>query len=121
MPILAHMQGVVYGKVPSKSNCYRVVRWGNKAGLAKGKDLKSYEKSFALQYQPKETIQGAFQLDIDVFYPSRLADLDNSLKIVLDCLQMVGAIKNDRYCQRIVAKRYIDKKNPRIEFTITEL
>lgn len=115
------MQGVVHGKVPSKSNCYRVVKWGNKAGLAKGKELKNYEKSFALQYQPTKTIEGDFELDVAVFYPSRLADLDNSLKVVLDCLQSAKAIKNDRYCQRINATRHIDKENPRVEFTLIEL
>ena len=30
-------------------------------------------------------------------------------------------IKNDWYCQRIVANRHLDKLNPRVEFVLTEL
>ena len=48
-------------------------------------------------------------------------DLDNSLKCLLDCLQTCKAIKNDRNCVKIVANKYIDKNNPRIEFTIVEV
>ena len=108
----------IHGKVPSKSNCYKIVKFGNKASLAKAKHLKLYEESFKVQYTPKETISGDFSIELSVYYPDKRADLDNSLKIILDCLQMVGAIENDRYCQKINATRLIDKDNPRVEFKI---
>lgn len=60
-------------------------------------------------------------IEIDVYYPHDRSDLDNSLKVVLDCLQVVGAIENDKHCGRIVANKFLDKLNPRIEFTLTEL
>jgi Holliday junction resolvase RusA-like endonuclease len=54
-------------------------------------------------------------------YESQKPDLDNALKIVLDCLQGCKAIKNDRNCVKITAQKFIDKINPRIEFTLNEV
>jgi Holliday junction resolvase RusA-like endonuclease len=66
-------------------------------------------------------IQGFFELYADVYFQSNQPDLDNSLKGLLDCLQSCNAIKNDRNCVKIVANKYIDKNNPRIEFTVKEV
>lgn len=113
------INGTISGKVPSKSNCYRIVKFGKRAGLAKAPELKFYESRFALQIErPTEAISDEFSLSVDVYYPSRRADLDNSLKIILDCLQSCGAITNDRNCVEINARRYVDKENPRIEFEL---
>lgn len=53
-----------------------------------------------------------------MFYPSQRSDLDNSLKVVLDCLQRVKAIRNDNKCVKIVAEKFLDKEKPRIEFEL---
>ncbi len=48
-----------------------------------------YEKSFYLQcsqYRNKQ-IKGLFELYLSVHYDTQRPDLDNCLKIVLDCLQ----------------------------------
>lgn len=113
------MQGTIYGKVPSKSNCYKVACRGGYAKMYKGKDLKLYEAAFASQIKtPNKPICGAFSLELDTYYPSKRADLDNGLKIVLDSLQSNGVIENDRNCVEIIARRHVDKDNPRIEFSI---
>ena len=115
---------VIYGNTPSKSNCYLVIRLGNKCSLAKKAALKKYEVSFYSQLSADlrgKNIEGFFELNIDVYYPSMRSDLDNSLKVVLDCLQKAKAIKNDNKCMRIVAQKHIDKKEPRVEFTLTTL
>jgi Holliday junction resolvase RusA-like endonuclease len=49
------------------------------------------------------------------------SDLDNHCKVVLDCLQKAGAIVNDNKCVKIVAEKFIDKVNPRIEFKIVTI
>lgn len=115
-------EAVVYGSVPSKSNQYRIVTLNGHGSLAKTSALKEYEKSFYLQcgYRNKK-IQGFFELYADVFFQSNQPDLDNSLKALLDCLQNCNAIKNDRNCVKIVANKFIDKNNPRIEFTLIEV
>lgn len=108
---------VIHGTTPSKSNCYRI---GDKR-LFKTDALRKYEDSFKMQFSGRgKCLDGRFGIRLDVFYPSDRSDLDNSLKVVLDCLQMVEAIKNDRKCLRIEAQKFIDKERPRIEFTLTE-
>lgn len=114
---------VIYAQPPSKSNQYRIVTIKGHGSLAKTKAMKEFEEKFYLQcgaYRNRN-ISGFFELYADVYFQSNLPDLDNSLKGLLDCLQTCKAIKNDRNCVKIVANKYIDKKNPRIEFTIVEV
>lgn len=119
------MKQVILGNVPSKSNCYKIITLKRKDGklagsLAKTEALRLYESNFFIQcnqYRNK-IINGYFEFYIDVFYPSQRSDLDNSLKIILDCLQNIKAIKNDNKCVKIVANKYLDKQNPRIEFEL---
>lgn len=111
----------ILGKIPSKSNSYKIITFNGHASLAKQKALKDYEKSFYMQcgeYRGKN-ITDFFELELKVFYENNRPDLDNCFKILLDCLQSCKAIKNDRQCVKITAGKYIDKVNPRIEFTIT--
>lgn len=116
--------GIIKGNTPSKSNCYRIGRAGNRCMMYKGKDLKCYEESF--QSQLPQDMRGLmistdFMLAVDVYYPTLKSDLDNSLKVILDCLQSAGVIKNDNKCLRIEANKFKDKENPRIEFELTVL
>ena len=117
------MTQVILGKAPSKSNCYRVVTINGHGSLAKTKAMKDYEKSFYLQcdkYRNKN-IEGFFEFYVDVYFPSQRQDLDNVIKGLLDCLQQCKAIKNDRSCVKIVAQKFIDKENPRVEFRLVEI
>lgn len=116
----------IMGNVPSKSNSYRIVTFKSKDGkqsyshLAKTKDLAKYERDFKLQcigYR-NAGIDQAFCFEIKVYFRRAQSDLDGCFKSVLDCLQEVGAIKNDNKCVRIQAEKYIDPSNPRIEFRI---
>jgi Holliday junction resolvase RusA-like endonuclease len=112
----------ILGQVPSKSNGYKI---GNNR-LYKSKELKEYEERFFWQYavatgRQIETIKEKFAIEILVFFQSNRSDLDNSAKIILDCLQDCKAIENDRLCHRLTMQKFIDKDNPRIEFEITKL
>ncbi len=118
---------VINGLIPSKSNCYRIITFRSKdpnksshASLGKTDALKKYEESFFIQCNKyrNANIDGYFELEVAVYYPNQRSDLDNSLKVLLDCLQKVNAIKNDNKCTRIVANKFLDKDRPRIEFTI---
>src|SRR5574344_468247 len=108
---------IILGNCPSKSNCYKVINLNGHASLSKTKALKEYEEKFYIQCDKYRNagITGYFELHVRVFYPSERSDLDNSLKIILDCLQRVKAIRNDNKCVKIVAEKYLDKLNPRIE------
>ena len=118
---------VILGQIPSKSNSYRIFtfydkRAGNyRAGIAKTPDMKKYEKDFVLQFPSElkgKNTTTPFRLVMDVYYPDRRQDLDGCLKGFLDCLQAVEYIKDDRACEDIHIRRYIDKNNPRIEFEL---
>lgn len=114
------MKQIIQGVCPSKSNLYRV---DPKGSMYKTKALTAYENAFFIQcnhYRDKN-IQGYFEIHIDVYYPHQKSDLDNAMKVVLDCLQMCKAIKNDNKCVKIVANKFLDKKEPRIEFEIKEV
>lgn len=117
------MKQTILGTTPSKSNCYKIITLGGHGSLAKTKQMKQYENDFFIQcnfYRNKD-IQGYFELYLDVYYPNQRSDLDNSLKVVLDCLQKVKAIDNDNKCVKIVAQKFLDKERPRIEFELVEL
>lgn len=118
---------VIKGNVPSKSNCYKIIHFKSKdplksahASLGKTSALIQYEKDFFIQANQYRNlgIDEYFEFEIDVYYPTQRSDLDNSLKVVLDCLQKIGAIKNDNKCTKIIAQKFLDKENPRIEFVI---
>ncbi len=120
------MTQIIRGVCPSKSNSYKIITLYKNgkpySSLGKTDKLRDYEKSFYLQCSKYRNarITGLFEFHIDVFYPSQRADIDNALKIVLDCLQhdYVNAIKDDRNCVGITARKFVDKADPRIEFTI---
>lgn len=108
---------VIKGKVPSKSNLNKV---GNGRWFRDEK-VSRYESSFFYQCRKYRNagIKGWFELYIDVFYDANRQDLDNAFKVILDCLQKVGAIKNDNKCVRINSEKRFSKE-PRIEFAIIE-
>jgi Holliday junction resolvase RusA-like endonuclease len=109
------MKFIVKGQVPSKSNGYKI--GGNR--LYKSKELKSYEESFAWQIpRSNESFQGKFGITLSVYFQSNRSDLDNSAKVILDCLQSAGIIKNDRNCFELQMTKHIDKINPRISIFI---
>lgn len=110
----------VLGKTPSKSNCYRIITLGGHGSLAKTSALKAFESSFYMQCGNYRNLglEGYFEFHCKVYYPTMSPDLDNALKCLLDCLQYAKAIKNDNKCVRIVAEKFIDKLNPRVEFKI---
>ena len=117
------MKQTILGTPPSKSNNYKIITINGHGSLAKTKALKEYEKSFYLQcnlYRNKN-ITGLFELHLNAFMPSNRQDLDNIFKVILDSLQHIKAIKNDNLCIKIVAQKFIDKLNPRIEFEIIEI
>lgn len=110
----------ISGNCPSKSNCYRIVTLNGHGSLAKTKALKDYETTFFMQCGKYRNlnIDNLFEYHCKVYYPSMRTDLDNHCKIVLDAMQKAKVITNDNKCVKIVAEKFIDKENPRIEFKI---
>ena len=110
---------IIYGNCPSKSNCYKVVTINGHSSLSKTKALKAYEETFFIQCDKyrNANISGYFELYLRVYYPSQRSDLDNSLKVVLDCLQRVKAIAADLSAEQLEEMfreldNYFAKKQP---------
>lgn len=119
---MIYAKQTIYGDVPSKSNGYKIITIKGNSTIGKSKALKEYEDKFFWQCSLRNIkISHMFKFNLDCYFGSNRKDLDGCFKIILDCLQTCGAIKNDRLCAEIHARKLIDKKNPRIEFTIEEL
>lgn len=114
----------IYGQIIAKANHYQAVpgKDGTKR-IIKDEKIRAYEENFREQckvYRGKN-IKGRFILFVRVYHASEKYDLDNSLKTLLDCLQDVGAIKNDNRCFKIVAEKAIDQIHPRVQFALQEI
>ena len=110
----------IQGQVPSKSNSNKVITINGHGSIGKTEKLEAYEKSFYLQCKHRGAmIDRPFKLFVDVYHSSNRPDLDNAFKVILDCLQYAKVIKNDRKCVGIVARRFVDKSEPRVEITLT--
>ncbi len=108
----------IKGQVPSKSNGYRIAN--NR--LFKSKELKEYEWSFCWQVNNiTDSFESKFGITMKIFFQSNRSDLDNAAKVILDCLQTSGIIKNDRNCWQLQMTKEIDKLNPRVEIFIYEI
>lgn len=110
--------------MPRKSNSRQIVR-SKKTGkpmVIKSKKALAYCLDFAiqmLQYKPYPCLEGDVELKVDIFYRTRKNDL--SVELLLDLIQKVKLIKNDRQIRAIHAHGKIDKENPRVEFELEEI
>ena len=115
---------VIHGQIIAKANHYQAVpgKLGMKR-IIKDEKIRAYERSFMKQCQiyRNKRISSRFRLFVRVFHSSVRFDLDNSLKTLLDCLQMAGAITDDKLCFQIEAEKKIDKYHHRVEFAILEV
>lgn len=112
---------VIHGQPVAKANHYQAVPDG--AGgrrIIKDAAVRAYERKFRNQCKTYagRAVDVEFYLFVKVYFMSRANDLDNTLKTLLDCLQYVGAIKDDNLCVQIRAEKRIDAHRPRIEFAI---
>lgn len=113
---------VIQGQVCSKSNAYRIITLGGHGALAKTDACKEYERSFYIQCPIRDKrIKGYFKLYIDFYFRSQRSDLDGGCKLFIDCLQQCKVIENDNKCTEIHLRKFLDKDNPRVEFTIEEV
>lgn len=112
--------GIVNGAPVSKSNSYRIININGHGSLTKTTAMKKYEESFLWQVGNIRgaNIKSPFEFYIDIYFPSKRSDLDGCLKGILDCLQTAKIIKNDNNCCLIMARKFVDKTNPRVEFKI---
>ena len=101
--------------IPSKSNSYRI---GNKR-LYKSQTLVEFEEYFtSVTSYSSLKINEPFSLKVDVYMKNKRQDIDNTLKILLDCLEKNEVITNDNLCYHIDITKHIEKEKPRVEYTL---
>jgi len=117
---------VVLGQPPSKSNRRRFVRIKGQPRLIRSEETLAFSESFVYQtnsmvveYQDLLPLHTFIVFEATIYYASDHSDL--SAETVLDCCQRAGIIENDRDVRNIRLTNAYDKKNPRVEITISGL
>lgn len=125
---------IINGQSYSKSNS-RVFSYRNgKPLLFKNKKVLDYVDNARYQLKPQlgthRVFLGPIRLKADIYYSTKLSDLDISL--IQDILQeeidkqynvvlFKGVYKNDRQIIELILRKFHDKENPRAEIEVTEL
>jgi crossover junction endodeoxyribonuclease RusA len=103
---------------PPSANRY----WRNYGGVTVlSAEARAYKGEAALlaKVAGTEEFTGPVVLIVDIYRPQRAGDLDNRLKLLLDALEVV-AYRDDAQVVEIHARRFDDKKNPRVEIEVRE-
>lgn len=85
-------------------------------------EAKAYKNTVAALAASRglQPLQGAIVLKVDIYRERRSGDLDNRLKAIQDALNKI-AFDDDSQIVEIHARRFEDKKNPRVEVEVTEV
>lgn len=128
--ITVTINGQSYSKCNSRIFTYR----GGKPLLIKNNKVSQFVDDAILQLKPQigllEPFEGTVKLEADIYYKTKLSDLDISL--IQDILQQQkdkktgyitfkGVYLNDRQVHDIHIRKHHDKENPRAIIRITEI
>lgn len=104
---------------PSANRYWRALGRGH---VTRSREAKAYleEVGWLCRSLDTQPVAGDVEVEMRVYRPARRRDLDNHLKVALDALQ--GHLyHDDKQIVRLVAERYDDKANPRLEVTVREV
>ena len=108
----------IFGEPASKSNSRRLVSIKGKPRVIKSKKALEYSKNFENQAKPPDVpVEGDVRLEVTIWYRTRRPDSS----LIMDLLQKVKVIENDRQIKEIYAVHRLDKENPRADITIAKL
>lgn len=65
--------------------------------------------------------QNRYHLDVTVYRSKNVGDIDNFYKGVADALEDAGILANDSQIDLMTGRKLIDKRQPRVEFTLIRL
>jgi crossover junction endodeoxyribonuclease RusA len=101
---------------PSSNRYWRVFR-GHAVTSA---EARAYKKRVAVMLHAKvRPPTGPVSVTVSWYRSRKSGDLDNRLKVTLDALKGI-AFRDDKQVTVLHAYRFDDKKNPRVEVTVTE-
>lgn len=106
------------GNIVSKKNTWKRSRWGG-TYQSKQKEIDDLIMQLKTQTRQYTTLPIKTQCRAEfTLWQSDRNDLDNQICTLLDILQTVGIVENDRLVKEIVAKKIVENKNQRCEITI---
>lgn len=91
------------------------------------KKWQSYICTFIIKDLGRQKVEKPFVVDFDIYEPDKKRDIGNVFapleKFTMDALQDTGTIPNDnqRWYKGFSAHFHIDRENPRVVVTITEI
>lgn len=97
---------------PSSNRYWR--KYNNRMVLSQ--EAQGYKNQVIMLCAGLDPLQGEIEITIKWFRKRKQGDLDNRIKIVLDCLQW-RLYENDSQIVALHAYRFEDKDNPRVEIT----
>jgi len=120
-------EGTIKGSYVSMKNSRRVFRVHGRTIVVKKEKALAWEDLACLQIKrPKTAYESEVALIANFFYDQPRADLDENL--LKDMIQVkrkdkpcLGIIKDDNQIKAHDTAWYLDKQNPRVEFTIMDL
>lgn len=115
---VADVLPLVLPEPPSINHYWRVVR-GRPILSRDGRLWKAKAAAIAVAAD-LHTHDGAVAVELAWYRGRRSGDLDNRVKVVLDVLRGL-AYHDDKQVVELHAYRHDDKRNPRVEITITPL
>lgn len=119
-----NLKFIVYGRVPAKSSSRQLIfRKAGRPLIISSKECRQYEKDFLIQTaQVEKGVFGDNRIAVSIHWytDSFRQDIDSPAKILFDCMQKTGIIKNDNRIDEYHIQRHIDKVNPRAEIWITD-
>jgi crossover junction endodeoxyribonuclease RusA len=101
---------------PSLNRMYK--SWRGR--MVKSAEAKAYQKLLGDMLASQVPTEKDVKISIKVYRPRKAGDLDNYLKTFLDSLTGYLYV-DDKQIQMIVAERFDDKDNPRVELLLNEL
>jgi len=102
---------------PSVNHLYTRTRGG---WLSLSAEAAQYRAVIRATCGLQHLMDGAVTVEIDAYRPRNAGDLDNILKALLDSLQGV-IYRDDKQVVQLVARRWTDRHNPRVEITVRQI
>lgn len=109
-------QSVTLPLPPSANRYWRSLGRGHVTLSAEAKEYRD-QAGWAARAEGMEPYSGNVSIQLDFYFPDKRGDLDNRIKQVLDAMRG-HAYEDDKQIVKIVAVRYLDKDNPRLDFTV---
>ena len=111
---------IVLSLPPTTNKAYKIAL----SRMYKSDECRTWEtvSIYDIKKQHKKLVAFTEPLRVNIeLYLKHWRDIDGSIKLILDVMQMAGVYKNDRQVMSMWVNKEEDKKRPRVEIEVLEL